>query len=471
MTATAVKQTKEKKNRFPHVYVLLSLLVILAYAATFVVPSGTFERVKDAATGRTVVQAGSYHTTDKTYLSAMDLPMSLVTGLQRSANVIFFVMLIGGAFQIITRTRIFDALTQAISNRVGDRGTLAIPVIAIFFSILGFTMGASQEVMIFVPVGIAIARTLGFDAMVGVAMMQLGAMCGFTAGLFNPFNVGVAQGLAGLPLYSGLWLRAVCLVIFLAITIPYIVRYALRVRANPELSLCYDLELEERGEASAGMERVPFSGRHTLILAVIVAGFALLLWGIREWGWFINEMTAVFFSIGIVCGYIGGLKSNEIAEEFVKGVKTIVFGSIIIGFATAIIVILDKGVILDTIVNGIFSTISYLPAPLQIVGIYLSQIVINFFIISGTGQAAVVMPILVPLGDLLDISRQTLVMAFQLGDGFTNSFFPTSGTLMAVLSIAKIKYEHWVKFVFPLMAVFTVVCGLIVLFASVVGYH
>lgn len=461
----------EKKSRFPHVYVLLSLLVIFAYAATFVVPSGTFERIKDPATGRTVVEAGSYHTIEKTHLSIMDLPMSLVTGLQKSANVIFFVMLIGGAFQIITRTKIFDALTQAISDRVGDRGTLAIPVIAIFFSILGFTMGASQEVMIFVPVGIAIARTLGFDAMVGVAMMQLGAMCGFTAGLFNPFNVGVAQGLAGLPLYSGLWLRALCLVIFLAITIAYIVRYALKVRANPELSLCRELEIEERGAATANLERVPFTGRHTVILAVVVGGFALLLWGIREWGWFINEMTAVFFSIGVICGYIGGLKSNEIAEEFVKGVKTIVFGSIIIGFATAIIVILDKGVILDTIVNGIFSTISYLPAPLQIVGIYISQIVINFFIISGTGQAAVVMPILVPLGDLLDISRQTLVLAFQLGDGFTNSFFPTSGTLMAVLSIAKIKYEHWVKFAFPLMAAFTVVCGLIVLFASMVGYQ
>lgn len=447
------------------------MLVILAYAATFVVPSGTFERIKDPTTGRVVVQAGSYHTIDKERLSAMDLPMSLVTGLQRSANVIFFVMLIGGAFQIITRTRIFDALTQLISDRVGDKGTLAIPAIAIFFSILGFTMGASQEVMIFVPVGIAIARTLGFDAIVGVAMMQLGAMCGFTAGLFNPFNVGVAQGLAGLPLYSGLWLRTVCLILFLAVTIAYILRYAIKVRANPEFSFCSDLEIEEHGKVAKSMERVRFSGRHVVILAVVVAGFAIMLWGIRKWGWFINEMTAVFFSVGVLCGYIGGLKSSEIAEEFVAGVRTIVFGSIIIGFATAIIVILDKGVILDTIVNGIFSSISYLPTQLQIVGIYLSQIVINFFIISGTGQAAVVMPILVPLGDLLGISRQTLVLAFQLGDGFTNSLFPTSGTLMAVLSIAKINYGHWVKFVFPLMIAFTVLCGLIVLFASVIGYH
>lgn len=473
MTATQKTQEtqdSQKKSRFPHVYILLSMLVILAFAATFVVPSGTFERVKDPNTNRTVVQAGSYHIVEKQNLSIMDLPMSLVTGLQRSANIIFFVMLIGGSFQIITRTRIFDALTQLISDKVGDKGTVAIPVIAIFFSILGFTMGASQEVMIFVPVGIAIARTLGFDAMVGVAMMQLGAMCGFTAGLFNPFNVGVAQGLASLPLYSGLWLRAICLVIFLAITIAYIVRYAVRVRANPEFSYCRALEVQERGVA-ANVERVPFTGRHKVILLFIVAGFALLLWGIREKGWFINEMSAVFFSIGVISGFIGGLRPNDIAEEFATGTKALTFGSLIIGFATALIVILEKGVILDTIVYGVFSMVSLLPGPLQVVGIYLSQIVINFFIISGTGQAAVVMPILVPLGDLLDISRQTLVLAFQLGDGFTNSFFPTSGTLMAVLSIAKIRYEDWVRFAGPLMAIFTVVCGVIVLFASLVGYQ
>ena len=460
----------QKKSRFPHVYILLSLLVILAYAATFVVPSGTFERVKDPNTNRTVVQNGSYHVVEKQNLTIMDLPMSLVTGLQRSANIIFFVMLIGGSFQIITRTRIFDAITQMISNKVGDKGTIAIPIVAIFFSVLGFMMGASQEVMIFVPVGIAIARTLGFDAIVGVAMMQLGAMCGFTAGLFNPFNVGVAQGLAGLPLYSGLWMRVICLVVFLAITIAYIVRYAVRVRATPEFSYCRPLELQEKG-LTTQVEKIPFTGQHKLILLFLIAGFSLLLWGIREKGWFINEMSAVFFSMGVISGFIGGLRPNEIAEEFAIGTKALTFGSLIIGFATALIVVLEKGMILDTIVNAVFSVVSILPGPLQVVGIYLSQIVINFFIISGTGQAAVVMPILVPLGDLLDISRQTLVLAFQLGDGFTNSFFPTSGTLMAVLSIAKIRYEDWVKFVWPLMLIFTVVCGVLVLFASIVGYQ
>lgn len=458
------------KSRFPHVYILLSLLVILAYAATFVVPSGTFERVKDPATNRTVVQAGSYHIVEKAPLSIMDLPMSLVTGLQRSANIIFFVFLIGGSFQIITRTGIFDALTQTISRKVGNKGTVAIPIIAVFFSILGFTMGASQEVMIFVPVGIAIARTLGFDAMVGVAMMQLGAMCGFTAGLFNPFNVGVAQGLAGLELYSGLWLRAVCLLIFLAITITYIVRYAIRVRHDPDYSYCRALEIEEYGQ-TAKVEDIKFTGRHKIILAFVTFGFVLMLWGIREKGWFINEMSAVFFSMGVISGFLGGLRPNEIAEEFAIGTRALTFGALIIGFATALIVILEKGVILDTIVNGVFGVVSLLPGPLQIVGIYISQIVINFFIISGTGQAAVVMPILVPLGDLLELSRQSMVLAFQLGDGFTNSFFPTSGTLMAVLSIAKIRYEDWVRFVWPLMAVFTVVCGVIVLFSVMVGYQ
>ncbi len=464
-------KAQKKKFRFPHVYTLLSALIVFAFVMTFVIPSGTFERVVDEATKRTVVQNGSFHLIEKKPLSLMDLPMSLVTGLQKSANIIFFVLLIGGAFQIVTKTKVFDALTQMISKKVGDRGTVAIPIIAVFFSILGFTMGASQEVLIFIPIGVAVARTLGFDAITGVAMMQLGAMCGFTAGLFNPFNVGVAQGIAGIELYSGLWLRVVSLVIFLAITIAYMVRYATRVRANPELSFCRDLEIEESGHAAAKFKEVPLTKTHLAVLAVVVAGFALLLWGIRERGWFINEMSAVFFSIGVISGFIGGLKPDEIAEEFVIGARALTFGSLIIGFASAIIVILEKGVILDTIINGIFAAVSWLPTPLQVVGIYLSQIFINFFIISGTGQAAVVMPILVPLGDLLGISRQTLVLAFQMGDGFTNSLFPTASTLMAVLSVAKVRYEQWLKYVLPLMGIFTVVCGIIVYVASIVGYN
>lgn len=464
-------QATQKRNfKIPHVYVLLSIMILIAFVATFVIPSGEFDRIKDESTGRTLVVSNSYHHVEKKYLGPLDLPMSVVGGLQKASKVIFFVLLIGGAFKVITDTHVFRALTSKIAKKFGNNTQLLIPIFILFFSVLGFTMGASQEVIIFVPIGIAVARALGYDAITGMAMMQLGAMCGFTAGLFNPFNVGVAQSIAQLPLYSGLWLRVVILFVYLTITILFIMAYARKVKVNPASSLCYDLECEEQSNDYSENLSYSLTKRHISILCLLFLGLALLIYGIKVHDWFINEMSAIFLVIGILSGIIGKMHLAEIADSFVKGAESLMFGALIIGLATAIVVVLSKGGVLDTIINSIFGMVSLLPRPLQGVGIYFSQIFINFFIISGTGQAAVVMPILSPLGDLLGISRQTMVLAFQLGDGFTNSFFPTSATLMAVLSVAKIKYDKWFEFVLPLMLILVGISAVFVILADLINY-
>lgn len=465
-----MESTQKKKFRVPHVYVLLFALVLIAYGATFIVPSGSFERVEDESTHRTVVLSDSFARVDKVYLSPMDLPLSIVEGLKKSSHIIFFVLIIGGAFQIITASGVFNAITFKIARKYGNRGRIVIPIFLVFFSILGFTMGASQEVMIFIPIGVAIAKAIGYDTITGVAMMQLGAMCGFTAGIFNPFNVGVAQGIAQVGIYSGAWLRVIILIVFLMVTSLYILRYAARVKNDPTKSLCYGAELEEDTPLDFTHEAT-LTGRHIVILILLLASLGLLIWGIKEQDWFINEMSAIFLTLGIVAGMIAGMNGDKIADEFVKGARALTFAAMIIGLATSISVILSKGMVMDTIIDSIFKGIQILPRPLQGVGILISQVLINFFIISGTGQAAVVMPILTPLGDLLDMTRQTTVLAFQLGDGPTNSFFPTSATLMAVLSVAKLRYEKWVKFVWPLMLILFTISAVFVYIADLIHYQ
>lgn len=462
---------KKFKLKSPHVYVLLTAIVIIAFIATFIIPSGEFDRVEDENTGNMVVVNGSFHTVEKDNLTLFDLPLSIVGGMQNSSSIILLVLIFGGAFQIISSTDILNIAACKVAKRMKNNATLIIPVFLVFFSVLGFSFGLSQEILIFIPIGVYLARTLGFDSITGVAMMQLGVMCGFTAGLFNPYNVGVAQGIAGLPLYSGLWYRVIVLLVMLILTAIHVIRYAKRIKKNPTLSLSRETEGQLDRAIASSFENVKFSKRQMAAMITLIAGFIIFMYGVMKLGWYLMEMSAAMLSLGVACGFVGGKKASEIAVEFIEGAKALTFGALITGLAAGVAYVMSQGMILDTVVNAIFKLISVFPSGLQAVGIFISQMIINFFIISGTGQAAVVMPILMPLSDLTEISKQTMVLAFQLGDGFTNSLYPTAGTLMAVLSMAKIKYESWVKFVLPLMIQLVIASAILVFVADMIGYQ
>lgn len=458
----------KKKWKTPHTFVILVAIILIAAAATYFVPAGEFNRYEDKATGKTLVEAGSYHTIASKPINPLKIPVAIYTGIVDSAPILTFMLIIGGAFEIITSTGALTALCKKLSKTFSKKKYFVIPVFLTIFSIFGFTMGMSSEVMIFVPIGITLAMLLGLDKVTGTAMIALGAAIGFTAGILNPFNVGVAQDIAELPLFSGMGYRIFILIVLLAATSAYIICYAKKVAANPEKSIIYGIKEEQ--ECIFDDVSDTMSKRQIGVLVVMVACFGILIYGLSKLGWYFEEMSALFIFMGIVCGFVNGYGPSRIAKEFGEGAKGIVVGCLIIGIARTVEVILSDACILDTIVYGIVNIVGVLPNSIKAVGMFLCQSLINCVIVSGTGQAAVTMPLMVPVSDLVGISRQTAVLAFQLGDGFSNSVLPMSSSLMGYLAVSKIPYSKWLKFMLPLFGIWTALGCLFMLGALMIGY-
>lgn len=462
------EEKQMKKWKTPHTFVILVAIIIIAAIATYLIPAGEFTRFKDAATGKTLVEAGSYHRIASNPLNPLLIPSAIYTGIVKSASTITFMLIIGGAFEVITSTGALTALCKKLSKTFSKHKYAVIPVFLTLFSIFGFTMGMSSEVMIFVPIGITLALFLGLDKVTGTAMIALGAAVGFTAGILNPFNVGVAQDIAELPLFSGMAYRIVILVILLAATSAYIIIYAKKVAANPEKSVIYGIQ--EDTEYTFEDVSDSISKSQIAVLVIMAAGFGILIYGLSKKGWYFEEMSGLFIFMGIACGLVSGYGPSRIAKEFGNGAKGIVVGCLIIGIARTVEVILSDAKILDTIVYGIVNIVNVMPGSIKAVGMFICQSLINCVIVSGTGQAAVTMPLMVPVSDLVGISRQTAVLAFQLGDGFSNSVLPMSSSLMGYLAVSKIPYSKWLKFMMPLFLIWTALGCLFMLGALIIGY-
>lgn len=462
------EEKQKKKWKTPHTFVILVAIIIIAAISTYLIPAGEFTRFKDAATGKTLVEAGSYHRIASNPLNPLLIPSVIYTGIVKSASTITFMLIIGGAFEVITSTGALTALCKKLSKTFSKHKYAVIPVFLTLFSIFGFTMGMSSEVMIFVPIGITLALFLGLDKVTGTAMIALGAAVGFTAGILNPFNVGVAQDIAELPLFSGMAYRIVILVILLAATSAYIIIYAKKVAANPEKSVIYGIQ--EDTEYTFEDVSDSISKSQIAVLVIMAAGFGILIYGLSKKGWYFEEMSGLFIFMGIACGLVSGYGPSRIAKEFGNGAKGIVVGCLIIGIARTVEVILSDAKILDTIVYGIVNIVNVMPGSIKAVGMFICQSLINCVIVSGTGQAAVTMPLMVPVSDLVGISRQTAVLAFQLGDGFSNSVLPMSSSLMGYLAVSKIPYSKWLKFMMPLFLIWTALGCLFMLGALIIGY-
>ncbi len=462
------EEKQKKKWKTPHTFVILVAIIIIAAIATYLIPAGEFTRFKDAATGKTLVEAGSYHRIASNPLNPLLIPSAIYTGIVKSASTITFMLIIGGAFEVITSTGALTALCKKLSKTFSKHKYAVIPVFLTLFSIFGFTMGMSSEVMIFVPIGITLALFLGLDKVTGTAMIALGAAVGFTAGILNPFNVGVAQDIAELPLFSGMAYRIVILVILIAATSAYIIIYAKKVAANPEKSVIYGIQ--EDTEYTFEDVSDSISKSQIAVLVIMAAGFGILIYGLSKKGWYFEEMSGLFIFMGIACGLVSGYGPSRIAKEFGNGAKGIVVGCLIIGIARTVEVILNDAKILDTIVYGIVNIVNVMPGSIKAVGMFICQSLINCVIVSGTGQAAVTMPLMVPVSDLVGISRQTAVLAFQLGDGFSNSVLPMSSSLMGYLAVSKIPYSKWLKFMMPLFLIWTALGCLFMLGALIIGY-
>lgn len=457
--------------QIPHTYVIIFTMIIIAAIMTYIIPAGEYSRIKNAA-GVTMVNPSSFKFTEQHPAGLMGIFSAVPSGLKATASLVFFLFIIGGVFQIINCTGTINILVNKMSRAFAGREQLIIPVFLFTFSIGGALMGMSNEVLAFVPIGIMLARKSGFDAAVGTAMVTMGALAGFSAGPMNPFTVGVAQSIAELPMYSGIGLRIVIQLTFLVIASLYLMRYAMKVKADPSCSIVANLEAEEKAIAAAQAEAGECEGtiHHLLVMAVFLGGLAYIVYGVFRYEWGISDMQPIFMAMGILGGLVGGLGPSRIAREFITGAKSLAFGALVIGFARGILVVMQDGMILDTIVHYLASWLQALPSYCTALGMFFIHFVLNFFIPSGSGQAAATMPLFVPLADVTGITRQVAVLAFQLGDGISNGINPTSSNMNSFLGVAKISYPQWVRFAGPLILMWEITAALFVAGASCFGY-
>lgn len=458
---------KRMTFKTPHTYALLLFIIVVASLLTYLIPAGEYAREKKD--GQTLVISGSYQEVSQHGVSFFDIFRAIPEGLLSGGEIVFYIFLVGGAFGIVHKTGAFENGVNKAMSILGSYKVLMIPLTMTIFSILGFSIGLAEETIIFVPIGIIIARTLGYDALTGAAMVILGAASGFIGGMLNPFTVGVAQSVAELPLFSGWGLRSIIYIFILLAAITTVMIYARKVKQDMSKSIVYELEQAE-GQSTATMDTPRFTKRQKVGLLLIVAVIILNVFGIFNYGWSFNEMSANFLLAGLLAGVIGGLGINGTFEAMIEGMKDILFGAMIVGFAKGIIVILEDGQVIDTIVHGMTTLLTDVPSSAVIIAMFILQFFLNFFIPSGSGQALTTMPLMVPISDLLHINRQITVLAFQYGDSISNVLFPTSAILMGALAVGKISYTQWLKFAWKLILVWVIICCIGMSIALMIGY-
>jgi len=420
----------------PHPFVLLMACIAVAAILSYVVPSGEFERRQDAATGRTVVVPGSYHAVPPSPLGPFQALIAVPKGMVDAGSVIFLIFLAGGAFSVIDATGAFKGAVHWLSERFRNQTLAIIPIVSLLFATGGIVEGMWEEIVALVPVLMLLARRVGFDALTVVAMSLGAAGVGSTFSPFNPFNVGIAQRLAELPLLSGMWFRIAVLVPALGLWVWATMRHASRTRVPPE----------DDGEQAA----IRLEIRHVLTLIALAVMFAIYVFGTLQYSWGFDELSALFLLMGVLVGLVGGLGVSGTADAFVEGFRSMAYAAVLVGVARAIFVVLEQGRVVDTIIQAMVTPLAQLPTSLFAMGMSFVQTALALPVPSSSGRAVLTMPILVPLSDLLGLPRQVTVLASQYGPGLLGQFSPTEGTLMAVLALAGLPYERWLRFAVPL---------------------
>ena len=461
---------KQKKGiQLPHIYVLLFSIIVVCTILTWVLPAGEFDRVVNEATGRTVAVAGTFHTVEQSPVGIFQMFQAIYNGMCDAGSVTFFVFISYASINIIISSGAFNGLVAGLLKVF--KGKARVAIIPIFMFIVGIassTIGLFEEWFPFVPVFAGIAVAMGFDAVVGVAIVAFGAAMGYSGAMMNPFTVGVAQGIAEVAPMSGMGYRFFCHMALLVVGSALTIRYALKIQADPSKSLVYG-ETEHITMSEDDVQNSPFGIREKLVLLILLAGIIAVVYGCKVYGWYFAELSAVFVIMGILSAIVMGWGPNKIGELYSKGFTDIAMACMMIGLARGILMVLQAGNIIDTVVYYFSLPLAVFPSWFCGVAMLVMQTLLNFLIPSGSGQAATSMPIMAPLSDLLGVSRDTAVLAFQFGDGLSNVLWPTA--FPAVLAgLAGIKVEKWWKFAIPVGLALFLTQAVLMILAALTGF-
>lgn len=439
-------------KKTPDSLIIVASILVLFTILTWIIPAGAYDR--ELVGNRSFVVPGTYHEVEQSHQGIGALLQAPIHGFTSASEIIAFVLLVGGAFAMMTATGALDAFLFRILKIARSKPSMKLWIIAILmcvFSIAGMTFGMSEETLVFVLLTIPLAKSMGYDSIVGMAIPFVGAGVGFAGAAFNPFTVGIAQGIAELAPFSGFGYRLAVGAVFTMIAILFVCRYASRIDSG-KVKPFFGTSVEHKE-----VEEKELTLARSIILFLFLASLIAIIVGAIKLDWYIPEICALFLSLGVLSAIISKAGATKAVESFYEGVKAMIPAAIIIGLSKSILVVAEDGQIIDTMLFTVASSVEGLPKAVSVQLMFFIQGFINFFIPSGSGQAAITMPIMTPLSDILGISRQTAVLAYQFGDGLFNMVIPTSGVTMGILSIAGIPFNIWIKWIWKLMLILIIV--------------
>lgn len=467
-----------KQFKVPHVYAIIFALMVIFAVLTWIVPSGSYQRQE--VNGREVTVAGTYEQSEKTYIDeetgdevdlrqgVFDVLQAPTRGIQETIEVVAFILIVGGSFQVITKTGAITSGMGRVVRRFKNKDILIIPIAMVLFALGGTSFGMAEETLPFFAIFMPIMMAMGFDSMTAFMVVFVGARTGYIASTINPFNVLIAQGILGIQGNPQLWLRMIAWVVLTAVAITWVVLYARRVKKNPESSITFEDDIAKKVEFAADESALDaeFTGRQKGVLAVFIAGMCLIIWGLVTQGWYMNEISAVFLAMGLLAGVIAGFSQDVIAQEFVAGIADFAFSAIVVGLARGILVIASDGMIIDTILNALATGLGGIPAVLFTTLLYAVENLLAILVPSSSGLAALTAPIFGPLTELMGLNPEAAVWALSMGSATMSLICPTSAILVAGLGVCKIKLGQWWKTVWKF---FLVVSLINIVFVAISG--
>lgn len=466
-----------KQFKVPHVYAIIFALMVIFAVLTWIVPSGSYQRQE--VNGREVTVAGTYEQSEKTYIDeetgdevdlrqgVFDVLQAPTRGIQEAIEVVAFILIVGGSFQVITKTGAITSGMGRVVRRFKNKDILIIPIAMVLFALGGTSFGMAEETLPFFAIFMPIMMAMGFDSMTAFMVVFVGARTGYIASTINPFNVLIAQGILGIQGNPQLWLRMIAWVVLTAVAITWVVLYARRVKKNPESSITFEDDIAKKVEfADESALDAEFTGRQKGVLAVFIAGMCLIIWGLVTQGWYMNEISAVFLAMGLLAGVIAGFSQDVIAQEFVAGIADFAFSAIVVGLARGILVIASDGMIIDTILNALATGLGGIPAVLFTTLLYAVENLLAILVPSSSGLAALTAPIFGPLTELMGLNPEAAVWALSMGSATMSLICPTSAILVAGLGVCKIKLGQWWKTVWKF---FLVVSLINIVFVAISG--
>lgn len=456
---------EKKKFKVPHSYVIITCILILVSILTYIIPAGEFSREKNED-GKVVINTEEFSYIEQSGVSVFEIPMIVVKSMSKQSSIIFALLIIGGAFEVVLVSGMFQAYLTKMTKRFASKGIWLIPIITLIFGFLGVTQAANKFIA-FAPVGVLLSLALGYDAIAGVAMVLVGSGVGFSTGILQP-TTAIAQEIAGLPAYSGIGLRIVSFILFYLVSTAFIMNYCKTIKKDPTKSHVYGLELSQNNMADNAYVEV--ERKHLPIMLTVIVSFGIIIYGSVKYEWGMDHMAVVFIWMALIVGLLNKNAPSDIAKTFIKGAKGMLAASLVIGLGAAVAMILDQGKILDTVVNETSGWLMLLPTILRAPGMMVVQMIINVFVTSGSGQAAITMPIMVPLADISGISRQTAVLAFKFGDGFCNYILPHATAVMGYLGVVGVPFDRWFKFIWKLFVIWVILGAAILMFATTINY-